>query len=211
MKRREAIRNLSLGIGYVVSAPAVLGVLQSCSGRESSPQWEAVFFNEDQQHLSTHLVDIILPSSEIPGGLDLNLPQFVDRMCSDLLTETDKQWFQRGSQLFAGDLLESSGKEVSHSGKKDVLKVFEKHFKVPEGRKQEILRRQAIGAMDLSEAEQDSYALYRFLFVVREFALLGYFTSEEIGKEVLVFDPIPGGFRPCIPLSEVGNAWTIDP
>lgn len=211
MKRREAIRNLSLGIGYVVSAPAVLGVLQSCSGRESSPKWEVVFFNEDQQHLSMHLVDIILPSSEIPGGLDLNLPQFVDRMCSDLLTETDKQWFQRGSQLFAGDLLESSGKEVSHSGKKDVLKVFEKHFKVQEGRKQEILRRQAIGAMDLSEAEQDSYALYRFLFVVREFALLGYFTSEEIGKEVLVFDPIPGGFRPCIPLSEVGNAWTIDP
>lgn len=211
MKRREAIRNLSLGIGYVVSAPAVLGVLQSCSGRESSPQWEAVFFNEDQQHLSTHLVDIILPSSEIPGGLDLNLPQFVDRMCSDLLTETDKQWFQRGSQLFAGDLLESSGKEVIHSGKKDVLKVFEKYFKVTEGRKQEILRQQAIGAMDLSEAEQDSYALYRFLFVVREFALLGYFTSEEIGKEVLVFDPIPGGFRPCIPLSEVGNAWTIDP
>jgi hypothetical protein len=47
--------------------------------------------------------------------------------------------------------------------------------------------------------------------VVREFALLGYYSSEQIGKEVLVFDPIPGGYKPCIPLSEVGNAWTIDP
>ena len=40
MKRREAIKNLSLGIGYVVSAPAVLGILESCSGGESAPSWE---------------------------------------------------------------------------------------------------------------------------------------------------------------------------
>lgn len=211
MRRREAIKNLSLGIGYVVSAPAVLGILESCSGGESAPAWEAVFFNEEQGHLSSHLVDIILPTTEIPGGLDLNLPQFVDRMCADLLTESDKKWFQRGSQLFASDLLESSGREVGRSGRKDVLEVFEKHFKVSQESKRAILQRQALGTEGLSQEEEDGYALYRFLFIVREFALLGYFSSEEIGKEVLVFDPIPGGFKPCIPVSEVGNAWTIEP
>ena len=211
MKRREAIKNLSLGIGYVVSAPAVLGILESCSGGESAPSWETVFFNEEQRHLSGHLVDIILPSTDIPGGLDLNLPQFVDRMCADLLTESDKDWFQRGSQLFAADLQDSSGKDVGRTGRKDVLEVFEKHFRVSQERKRAIQQRQSLGAEGLSQEEQDSYALYRFLFVVREFALLGYFSSEEIGKEVLVFDPIPGGFKPCIPVSEVGNAWTIEP
>jgi hypothetical protein len=70
---------------------------------------------------------------------------------------------------------------------------------------------QAKGAAGLAGEELERYHLCRFLFVVREFALLGFFTSERIGKEVLVFDPIPGGYKPCIPLSEVGNAWTIDP
>ena len=61
----------------------------------------------------------------------------------------------------------------------------------------------------LQGEEKDRFAIYKFLFTIREFALLGYFTSEKIGKEYLVFDPIPGGYKPCIPLSEVGNAWTI--
>ena len=61
----------------------------------------------------------------------------------------------------------------------------------------------------MPEKEAETYALYKCLFSIREFALLGYFTSENIGTEVLNFDPIPGGYKPCIPVSEVGNAWTI--
>ena len=211
MRRREAIKNLSLGIGYVVSVPAVLSVLESCARQEPGPQWETVFFDEDQRHMVSHLVDIILPSGNLPGGLDLNLPQFVDKMCADLLTEADQEWFQQGSRVFGSELLERGGKEINGAGRNEVLKIFEKHFKVSRERQQEIKQQQELGAEGLSEEVQASYALYKFLFVVREFSLLGYFSSEQIGKEVLVFDPIPGGYRPCIPLSEVGNAWTIEP
>jgi hypothetical protein len=48
-----------------------------------------------------------------------------------------------------------------------------------------------------------------FFHQIRELTLVGYFTSEPIGKEVLHYDPIPGRFQGCIPLSEVGNkSWT---
>ena len=40
-------------------------------------------------------------------------------------------------------------------------------------------------------------------------ALWGYFTSQEIGENVLNYDPIPGGYNGCIPLSEVGNKWSL--
>lgn len=209
MRRREAIKNLSLGIGYVVSAPALMGVLESCS--RPGPEWQAIFLNEEQAHLVTHLVDIILPPSDIPGGLELNLPQFVDKMCADLLDEADLDWFRQGSEQFSRSLASMTGKKVANSRRKEVLKVFESFFEVPENEKKLILERQRIGAEGLNGEDKDSFALYKFLFIVREFALLGYYTSEEIGKNVLVFDPIPGGFKPCIALSEVGNAWTIDP
>jgi hypothetical protein len=48
-----------------------------------------------------------------------------------------------------------------------------------------------------------------FFHLVKELTLLGYFTSEPIGKNVLHYDPIPGRFDGCIPLAEVGNvSWT---
>ena len=89
------------------------------------------------------------------------------------------------------------------------MEVFKTYFDLPEVQKKAILNEQKKGAEEITAEEKDSFALYKFLFTVREFALLGYFTSERIGKDILVFDPIPGGYKPCIPVSDVGNAWTI--
>ena len=207
MKRREAIKNLSLGIGYVVSAPTVLGILESCSKPESG--WNAVFFGEELTPLMNHLVDIILPGSDSPGGLDLNLPQFVDKMCEDILTKTDKEWVLRGGSFFAGLVANHSDGAAIEANRKEVLEVFKSYFDLPSEERKAVLDRQRKGESGMNDEEKDSFALYKFLFALREFSLLGYFSSERIGKDFLVFDPVPGGYKPCIPLSEVGNAWTI--
>ncbi len=207
MNRREALKNISLGIGYVISSSALVSTIESCS--DPKPGWTPVFFTDGDQMLIDHLVDIILPASRLPGGLELNLPQFVDKMCNDLLNEVDKEWVSQGRKGFAGSLEEAGGNSLEVVGKKDVKKAFSRYFDLPPGQQEKVLARQRSGAEDISEEERDDYAIYRFLFTVREFALLGYFTSERIGKEVLVFDPIPGGYKPCIPVSDVGNAWTI--
>ena len=207
MKRREAIKNLSLGIGYVVSAPAVLGILESCSKPE--PGWEADFLSEELKPIVDRLVDIILPSSDIPGGLELNLPQFVDKMCADILVNKDQELVLNGGAFFAERVASHAGGDPNRATRQEVLDVFETYFDLPEAEKKAILYKQQKGAEEITAEEKDSFALYKFLFTVREFTLLGYFTSERIGKDFLVFDPIPGGYKPCIPLSDVGNAWTI--
>jgi hypothetical protein len=30
-----------------------------------------------------------------------------------------------------------------------------------------------------------------------------------VGKEVLNYDPVPGHYDGCVPLSDIGNAWTL--
>ena len=207
MKRREAIKNLSLGIGYVVSAPAVLGILESCSKPE--PGWAADFLSDELKPMVNHLVDIILPSSDIPGGVELNLPQFVDKMCANILVKKDQEWVLSGGAFFAERVASQAGGEANGATRQEVLEVFKTYFDLPEAEKKAILYKQQKGAEEITDEEKDNFALYKFLFTVREFALLGYFTSERIGKDFLVFDPIPGGYKPCIPLSDVGNAWTI--
>jgi hypothetical protein len=48
-----------------------------------------------------------------------------------------------------------------------------------------------------------------FFHLIKELTLLGFFSSEPIGRNVLHYDPIPGRYDGCIPLAEVGNiSWT---
>jgi hypothetical protein len=44
----------------------------------------------------------------------------------------------------------------------------------------------------------------------RDYTIFGYYSSEKVGKEVLNYDPIPGGFDPCVPLDELGGkSWSL--
>lgn len=45
----------------------------------------------------------------------------------------------------------------------------------------------------------------QWLTRIRSLALSAYFTSEEAVKTVLVYDPIPGRYRGCVPIAETGN------
>ena len=48
-----------------------------------------------------------------------------------------------------------------------------------------------------------------FYKMVKELTITGYCTSEEGATKLLKYLPVPGEYKPCIPLSEVGGAWAI--
>jgi hypothetical protein len=54
--------------------------------------------------------------------------------------------------------------------------------------------------------KQEPVGFYRS---IKSMMLWGYFTSQEIGKNVLSYDPIPGNYNGCIPLSDIGNTWSL--
>ena len=207
MNRREALKGLSLSIGYIVSTPLVLSALESCTQPKIS--WSAVFFDSNEQTLVSHLVDIVLPTSDIPGGLDLNLPEFADMMCNDVLNDQDQDLFHKGAKLFAEKVIAPSKGSVENATRSKTEQVFKSYFDLNEEESNRVLKRQSTDFISVKEGEKEDYLIYKFLFTVRSFALLGYFTSEKIGTEVLNFDPIPGLWQPCIPVEDVGNAWTI--
>ena len=39
----------------------------------------------------------------------------------------------------------------------------------------------------------------------RELVILGYFTSEEVGTNVLHYNPVPGRYNGCVPIEAVGQ------
>ena len=207
MNRREIIKGLALSFGYAVAAPTVVSVLESCTAKESS--WSPVYFNKQEQHFVTHLVDIILPSSDTPGGLEVNLPQFIDMMSKDMYDPEEQRIFKEGSDIFSQRFMEKFGKDIGSSTRDDIAALFGSYFDLSAEEQGKVLFLQAKKIEEVAIEEQDQYKMYKFLFNIRSLSLFGYFTSEKVGKEVLNFDPIPGRYVPCVPVSEIGNAWTI--
>ncbi|MBE9489120.1 MAG: gluconate 2-dehydrogenase subunit 3 family protein [Bacteroidetes bacterium] len=209
MDRRAALKNLTLSIGYAVAAPTLLNMLSSCTAEADT--WMPVFFSEQEKKLVTQLVDIILPSSNLPGALDVNVPQFMDLMYKDVEIETNQKRFQNGARLFAEKFEKVFEKEISKGTKEDVQKLFVTYFDLSESEIKKVLKEQRTPIDEISNVKMDSYLTYKFLFSVRYYALYGYYSSEKIGEEVLAYDPVPGRYLSCISLEDAsgGKAWSL--
>lgn len=51
----------------------------------------------------------------------------------------------------------------------------------------------------------------KFVTKLREAVILGYFTSEEVCKNVTTYDPVPGNYVGCVPISETGKVIMSEP
>lgn len=58
--------------------------------------------------------------------------------------------------------------------------------------------------LDSGSGDENVYNLLRGI------TCQGYFTSEVGATQALAYDPIPGEWKPCIDVSEVGKAWAFN-
>jgi hypothetical protein len=209
MNRRTALKNLTLSIGYVVSVPTIMSTLSSCN--EKVATWQPLFLSEQEKFMVTHLVDIILPTSDIPGGLDVNIPKFMDKMYQEIELESNQKAFRQGGEIFAIKFGDRYGKKIMKGNKNEIQDLFAHYFVISKEETDKVLQEQRKSQNEIHANNLNNYLLYKFLFSIRYYSLFGYFTSEKVGKEVLAYDPIPGVYKGCISLDEAtkGKAWTL--
>lgn len=136
-----------------------------------------------QRATAAALADRILPRTDTPGALDVGVPDFIDVMHRGYLTDEEKAGLEAALAYF-----DAAAREAHQRGFADLT---------PD-QQDGILRSTAESATDREH-----------FLRIREITVVGYFTSETVGKTVLHFDPVPGVFLPCVPISEVGNvSWT---
>ena len=213
MNRRIALKKMSLALGYTLAAPTLFSTLYSCTSEVET--WQPLFFIKNQKYIVTKLADIILPPTEIVGAIDLNIPQFIDKMYADVASEEAMDIFQRGSDLFEKSFVERYNEDPTSGSKEEYKELLDTYFNISDESQEKIFQltklneQEVIDQYGLNSKNHDSYLIYKFLLSVRYHSLYGFYTSEKIGEEVLNYDPIPGTYKACIPLSEVGNAWSL--
>lgn len=184
MSRREAIRRAAMFLGAAIS-PSLIGCAEravpSADGAAAGPR----YLNAAQFALVAAIAERILPRTDTPGAVDVGVPSFIDLAYGEFMTPEEQTMLADG--LTAMDA--SSG--VTHGAAFTTLAASEQD---------ELLRTIALASQDLDRS---------FFKQIRELTILGYFTSEAVGRDVLHHEPIPGRFDPCVPISEVGNVvWT---
>ncbi len=206
MDRRTALKNISLALGYAVATPTLLSVLQSCKSNVAN--WIPMFFTPTQGYMVTQLADIILPKTDIAGALDVNVPEFMDKMLNDIAPEEEKDNIKEGADAFADAFQNTYKKDALKGSKKEYTKLLEKYFNISDEEKKAVFETQYTEA-SITEEELNTYLIYKFLLATRKYTLLGYYTSELVGETILSYDPVPGVWKSCIPSEEVGNAWSL--
>ncbi|MEI6052361.1 MAG: gluconate 2-dehydrogenase subunit 3 family protein, partial [Opitutaceae bacterium] len=119
------------------------------------------------------------------GATDVGVPAFVDLMLGKYSTENERQIFTVGlDQVNAASLAAHARPFVNISAEQQDA----------------ILMKIAVASQKKEKT---------FFYQMKELTVVGYFTSETVGRTVLHYDPVPGRFQGCVPISEVGNVlWT---
>ena len=184
LTRREAIQRATLFLGVALSPSLLTSVMQAATplgGVNAKP----VYLSAQQFAIAGAVAERILPRTDTPGARDVGVPAFIDLMFGKYLAAEDKQ-------VVATGLAEVEAASLA-AQKKSFLQLTDAQQ----------------DALLTTLAEASKTKVRTFFHQFKELTVLGYFTSETVGKTVLHYDPVPGRFDACIPLAEVGNrAWT---
>jgi hypothetical protein len=214
MDRRKALKNMGMTIGYAVSAPSLISILQSC--KDSSPDWTPEFFTPEQGAGLRKLVDIIIPKTDTPSASEVNLHVFIDKFMNEVAEPREQEFLKASMGKFFDKALADSGEdeigdlEAEHlepvlaaglnMSKEDQAKMYESITSYQEANEKG------------EEADLDDEA-FRFSFAnnLRGIVIWGYKTSEHVGEQVLAYLPVPGEYIGCGDLQELtgGKAWSI--
>ena len=164
-------------IGLAAGALAVPG----WSLAQGAPAWAPRALTAAQARALDAYLDTLIPATSSPGAKDAGVGSFIDRALADWSLPAQAAAVRQGLDRIDADAKATHGKafaDLDGGARRAVIAAWEKDPK---------------GA-----------AAYVSL---KDLAVTGYFTSEPGATVALRYDPIPGAYRGCIPLSEIGRAW----
>jgi hypothetical protein len=192
MKRRDALKNLGLAAGFAITAPSIFSLLQSCT---SAPTWMPTYFTNDEKEIVVNLVDIILPKTEgTPSATEVNVPQFIDKYITEVLTLEDQEAIRVSFTDIIATLKTTAETAIRDITTAQYTALLDAH----------LLVKGEIDEDRLAHPEALQPTKNEFLNHLKYLTITAYVTSEEIGKNVLMYDPVPTAYY-CGDLQEISG------
>lgn len=198
MNRREVLERSALVLGYAITGPTLIGLLQGCKAKPGLT-YTPEFFTPEQAQLVSELAEILLPKTDTPGAKDVGVPAFIDSLLKEVYTKEQQENFVKGLTDFDAKAKESFGEKFADGKPEDQLAYVKK------------VHDEAL----TNHKDGSSWGWWNtghgggkpFIIEMKELTLTGFFTSEPGATQVLQYKQVPGPYKGCVPLHEVGKAW----
>ncbi|TLP80271.1 gluconate 2-dehydrogenase subunit 3 family protein [Maribacter sp. ACAM166] len=197
MDRRKALRKTGLFAGATILMPSMLSLFESCKS-ETRLDWQPLFFTGEEAKTIAALVDMILPRTDTPGALDVKSDIFIDTVIAKSYDKEGQDDMRANITAFNENCKSKYGAVFYNLNEDDRIAILNEAEKSS--------GKFGKGVWGAGVGPQEPIGFYRSM---KSMAIWAYFTSEEMGENVLNYDPIPGAYEPCKPLSEVGNRWSL--
>ena len=172
MDRRKALGNIGQGIGTIIVTPSIVSIFQRC---QSSKTFNPTFFIAEDFNLISRLMEIIIPKTDIPGAIELKLPEFVDNYIDAVWDKKSKENINKSLKLFKDVAKTKFGQKPTRDLTFDELdKLLDKFLK----------------SKDINSDEEKFAA--SFTTDLRNLTINAFRTNEYIGENILAYQPVPG-------------------
>ena len=213
MDRSKALKNIGLGAGFLVATPTVLSLLQSC---KSEPMFLPNFITQGEGHALRRIVDLIIPSDEtVPGAVDVGVHEFIDNFWNEVVPEESQAQVRMAFAGLADEFTKTFNKDLSAGKAEEFDQLLGKYLAVSEETQKGFDKRageffQAF-QKDPSTTMDTDLACNQLFGQVRGMSVWGWQNSEEIGENVLAYEPIPAQQIGCLSVEEAtgGKAYSL--
>ena len=184
LTRRKAIRNAVLLLGGSISVAQISPLISDVAAM--SANYIPKFLGKHHFQMNKRLVDLIIPESDTPGALTANVHQFIDVMLDGWAAADTQLRFLDNFNNIDRRSATMTGKTFANANRTQQIKLLE--------------------VLDKESFSDNGTDIFFGEFKV--LVVFGYYSSEEGASVELRYDRIPGGYRDCIPFSEVGRSWS---
>jgi len=175
VSRRDVLKTLIISVGGT-------SLLSACGGMASvgtlTPGTTRRFYSEREMALLSRVSDLLLPRTETPGALDVNVPAFLDQLMAE--------WANRDTQASHHAALAALDTQLGIRSGGDFVSASD------------AAAQRALAAVDRAAFSGEPVEGYRGL---KGLITQAYFASEAGALQEQQWVAVPGRWEPCVDLS----------
>jgi hypothetical protein len=199
INRREVILRVSAllgGAAFVGGSGLLAAYEKAASPADGTPG----IFTADDIALLDEIAETILPATKTPGAKAAKTGAFMALMVTDCYSAAEQKIFRDGMRQVDDAVRKANNASFMEATPQQRLVVLT----TLDQEQKRVMDAREIGA---GAAAADVKQPAHYFRMMKELALLGYFTSEVGCTEALRYVEVPGRFDPCIPYSPGQPAW----
>ena len=189
MKRREALKNVSLFVSGTLAIPTGSILLNSCSNPSKELGWNPKYLNNEEAFFLSELANTIIPNTEFPGALAVGVPLEIETYVFNVLEKKNISKFRDGLKKLNDFLNNNSSKSSKPFFESNLLEKTKMLNSIQKNKNSEI----------------------RIIYMsLKSSVITSYFNSEIGATKVLKYNGpsvVLGSYKGCVPFDEIGKTW----